>query len=541
MAVTTGSIEGAGTSATHWLKWAVLGLIALINLYAVTLMYIQGETIFALVFLILVTTGLYVFAAERAYVHRYIFPGVATMFIFIVFPLAYTIWIAFTNYSATNILTFERARHYHLSQTFQVEGQNYDFSLYAAGTDTYRLALSARTGERFISEPVELRIPDAKAQPPAVTAPIEIDLTVIETPPDQPPLAVRDLVRLRSVMQNVVAHLPDHSDLRMSGMRQFSATRPLFQVLPSAQGGDGSILVNQLTKERIAPDMRVGFYRQLNAEGEFTGPGIAPGFSVFVGWKNFLRVLTDPGVQGPFLQIFGWTLTFSFLSVIFTLAIGTVLASLVQWEGLAGRGLYRLLLILPYAVPAFISILVFRGLFNQNFGEINLILRGLFGIQPQWFTDPTLARTMLVMVNVWLGYPYMMLLATGYLQSIPQDHYKAAALEGAGPIRNFFSITLPQILPPFVPLLISSFAFNFNNVVLILLLTRGAPDIPGTLVPAGQTDILGSFTFRVSFQDAGQNFGIAGAISTLIFLLVGVLAYANFYALRRAANARGRG
>ena len=145
------------------------------------------------------------------------------------------------------------------------------------------------------------------------------------------------------------------------------------------------------------------------------------------------------------------------------------------------------------------------------------------------------------MVNVWLGYPYMMLLSMGYLQSIPQDHYKASALEGAGPIRNFFSITLPQILPPFVPLLISSFAFNFNNVVLILLLTRGAPDIPGTIVPAGQTDILGSFTFRVSFQDAGQNFGIAGAISTLIFILVGILAYANFYALRRAAEARGRG
>ena len=91
------------------------------------------------------------------------------------------------------------------------------------------------------------------------------------------------------------------------------------------------------------------------------------------------------------------------------------------------------------------------------------------------------------------------------------------------------------------PLLISSFAFNFNNVVIILLLTRGAPDIQGTLIPAGQTDILGSFTFRMSFQDAGQSFGIAGAISTLIFLLVGILAYANFFALRRAAEARGRG
>src|SRR4029079_10653492 len=135
------------------------------------------------------------------------------------------------------------------------------------------------------------------------------------------------------------------------------------------------------------------------------------------------------------------------------------------------KAVYRILLILPYAVPAFISILVFRGLFNQNFGEINLILKGLFGIQPSWGTDPMLARAMVILVNIWLGYPYMMLLSMGYLQSVPADHYKAAALEGSGPLRSFFSIALPQTLPPFVPLLISSFAFNFNNVVLILLLT----------------------------------------------------------------------
>ncbi len=532
MAATTSSIEGAGTSATHWLKWAVLGLIALINLYAVTLMYIQGETVFALVFLILVATGLYVFAAERAYVHRYIFPGVATMFIFIVFPLAYTIWIAFTNYSASNILTFERARHYHLSQTYRIEGQNYDFSLYAAGPETYRLALTAKTGERFISEPVELRIPDAKAQPPAATAPIEIDLTAIDTPPDQAPLAVKDLVRLRGVMQNVVAHLPDHSDLRMSGMRQFSATRPLFQVLPSAQGGDGSILVNQQTKERIAPDMRLGFYRQLNAEGEFAGPGIAPGFSVFVGWKNFLRVLTDPGVQGPFLQIFGWTLTFSFLSVVFTLAIGTVLASLVQWEGLAGRGLYRLLLILPYAVPAFISILVFRGLFNQNFGEINLLLSQVFGIRPGWFNDPTLARTMLLIVNTWLGYPYMMILCMGLLKAIPADLYEASAMDGSNFIRDFFSITLPILMKPLTPLLIASFAFNFNNFVLVQLLTQGRPDIIGAQTPAGTTDLLVTYTYRIAFEGSGQDYGLASAIATLIFIMVGILALINIKLMR---------
>jgi maltose/maltodextrin transport system permease protein len=259
-----------------------------------------------------------------------------------------------------------------------------------------------------------------------------------------------------------------------------------------------------------------------------------------VGWENFQRVLFNEGIRGPMLQIFLWTVTFALLSVVTTFALGVLLASILQWPHLRGRAVYRVLLILPYAVPSFISILVFRGLFNQNFGEINLILRALFGLQPEWFTNGALTRTMLVLVNLWLGYPYMLLLAMGYLQSVPQEHYRAAALEGAGPLRSFFSITLPQILPPLMPLLISSFAFNFNNVVLILLLTRGAPDIPGTLVPAGQTDILGSFTFRMSFNDAGQSFGIAGAISTMIFVLVGILAYANFVALRRVTETRGR-
>ncbi|MCL4105098.1 UNVERIFIED_CONTAM: hypothetical protein GTU68_018805 [Idotea baltica] len=236
------------------------------------------------------------------------------------------------------------------------------------------------------------------------------------------------------------------------------------------------------------------------------------------------------------VAIFIWTVIFALLSVSLTFALGLTLAVILQWHHLAFKSVYRILLILPYAVPAFISILVFRGLFNQNFGEINLILEALFGIRPSWFTDGGLARTMIVIVNVWLGYPYMMLLSMGFLQSVPEDHKKAAALEGASPLRVFFTITLPQILPPFLPLLIATFAFNFNNIVLILLLTRGLPDIPGTVIPAGETDILGSFTFRMAFMDSGQQFGLAGAVTLLIFLVVGGIAYANFVAMRRAAN-----
>ncbi len=496
------------------LRYSLLAVLALGLMYVVWGLYLAGEPLFAAVVMALLVGIVIIFGAKRFYTARFVFPGVAAVLIFIVLPVLYTTYVGFTNYSARNLLTFDRVTELFLNQKAVDKSTERPFGLVADGTQ-YRLYLTEGSAG-LLSEPFALD-----------GTPVELALSPVTEAPETVPL--KDVVKFRTELGAVTATLPDGSQVTSSGLRSFAKVTPIYEREP-----DGSLL-NRADGTRLVRDESVGFYRNE------AGATVAPGWRVNVGLANFQRVLFSEGIRQPMLQIFVWTIAFALMSVFFGFAVGLALATVLQWPHLRGKAIYRILLILPYAVPAFISILVFRGLFNQNFGEINLILRGLFGIQPQWFTDPTLARTMLVMVNVWLGYPYMMLLATGYLQSIPQDHYKAAALEGAGPIRNFFSITLPQILPPFVPLLISSFAFNFNNVVLILLLTRGAPDIPGTLVPAGQTDILGSFTFRVSFQDAGQNFGIAGAISTLIFLLVGVLAYANFYALRRAANARGRG
>ena len=283
----------------------------------------------------------------------------------------------------------------------------------------------------------------------------------------------------------------------------------------------------------LTPDQTVGFYRDEAGNDRAARLGrqrSAPPISS--------KVFNSDGIRQPMVAIFVWTFSFALLSVGLTFALGLLLATILQWPHLRFKPLYRLLLILPYSVPAFISILIFKGLFNQNYGEINLILKALFGIAPEWNTDPWLARTMIVIVNVWLGYPYMMLLSMGFLQSVPEDHKKAAALEGASPLRVFFTITLPQILPPFLPLLIASFAFNFNNLVLVLLLTRGLPDMIGTIVPAGHTDILASFTYRISFLDSGQQFGLSGAISLIIFVIVAVIAYGNFIAVKRAA-ARG--
>jgi maltose/maltodextrin transport system permease protein len=225
-------------------------------------------------------------------------------------------------------------------------------------------------------------------------------------------------------------------------------------------------------------------------------------------------------------------LSFAFLTVFFATAIGMTLAVVLNWEALRYRTLYRTLLFLPYAVPGFISILVFKGLFNQNFGEINAILDALFGVKPAWFADPLLAKAMLLIVNTWLGYPYIMVLCSGLIKAIPADLYEASAIAGARPLTNFFRITAPLIVKPLMPLLIAAFAYNFNNFVLVALLTDGRPDFLNTKIPAGTTDILVSYTYRIAFKDSGQNFGLAAAISTMIFFMVALMSLANLHIAR---------
>ncbi|WP_210433534.1 maltose ABC transporter permease MalF [Zobellella endophytica] len=509
--------QSARFSMAKMAKFSVLGVVSLALLYAVWSLYLAGEPLFAVLVMAVLVGVVLIYGNRRFYTARFVFPAVVTVGLFIAFPVIYTSYVGFTNYSASNLLSFHRVNEIHLSRvTVDKRSERPFFLLPAEGG--YRLVLRNADGDLisspFFADGTPLQLPMQPAY--------DVEALAGEF------LAPRDMVRLRGELGAVTALLPDGQRLTTSGIRTMADVQPVFEELEDGR------LRNRLDGDMLVADHSVGFYR------DEAGNQVAPGWRVNVGLDNFKRILFSEGIRGPMLEIFIWTVTFALLSVLCTFGVGVLLAVILQWEHLRFRGLYRILLILPYAVPGFISILVFRGLFNQNFGEINLILEAVFGIRPEWFTDPTLARAMTVIVNTWLGYPYMMLLAMGYLQSVPGDHARAAALEGASPVRTFFSITLPQILPPFAPMLISAFAFNFNNLVLILLLTRGLPDIPGTLIPAGSTDLLASFTYRISFMDSGQNFGLAGAIATLIFVIVGAMAYANFVALRRAVTARGK-
>ncbi|WBA82226.1 maltose ABC transporter permease MalF [Endozoicomonas sp. GU-1] len=489
-------------------KWALVALIDLALLYVIALLYFQGEVLFPLTLLVLGSLGTWIFTSKRGYSYRYVYPCLLGIMMFIVFPLVYTFSISFTNYGSANILSLERVKEIHLNKQVKNGEHTYTLALFQQN-DQFQLQLTDKndknsmyTSDAFVlnGDPVEV---NARSGADA----------------EGNKLSMREVVQQRSALGSVAITLTDDTRLVMSSLREFSAMAPQYR----EEENDSLVEIN--TGNVIRPDMTTGFY--VTDSGE----RVAPGFSVYVGGENYERMVNDKGIREPFFKIFVWTVVFSAGSVLFCLVIGLLLANLMQWEPLKERAIYRVLLILPYAVPAFISILIFKGLFNQNFGEINMILEGLFGISPEWMTDPTFARTMILIVNTWLGYPYMMIVCMGLLKAIPDDLYEASAIDGANPIHNLLYITLPNIAKPLAPILIASFAFNFNNFVLIDLLTAGGPMMAGTTTEAGFTDLLVNFTFRTAFV-AGQDFGLASAIATMIFLIVGFISWVNLRATR---------
>lgn len=487
----------------RYLGPVLLTLFVLAALYVVTLVYATGETLLAGTILVLVALSLWIYTSARTYAYRYLFPAIAAALIFVVFPMVYTFGIGFTNYSSTNLLDFKRATQYLLDETYQADGSVLACTVHPDG-GKFRLRLEdTEAGKVFLSEAVGL----ADEHPHGIKA--EAADKVSFAPGEE--LPVKELIARRAALKALSITLPDGIHVGMTGLREFSPVRAQY-----TRNGDGSLTNNQDGRV-LKPNFKTGFYETED------GQQVPPGFHVKIGWKNYQQIFTDKSMREPFVRVFLWTVSFSALSVLFTASLGLVLAVMLSWDALRFRGIYRLLLFLPYAVPGFISILVFKGLFNNNLGEINLILNNLFGIKPTWFSDPFLARAMLLIVNTWLGFPYMMIVCMGLIKAIPQDLYEASAVAGAGPITNLTKITLPLIRRPLMPILISSFAFNFNNFVLISLLTGGRPDFLDTSVPAGTTDVLVSYTYRMAFQDAGQQFGLAAAISTVIFLMVAAL------------------
>ncbi|WP_394814872.1 carbohydrate ABC transporter permease [Streptomyces millisiae] len=240
----------------------------------------------------------------------------------------------------------------------------------------------------------------------------------------------------------------------------------------------------------------------------------------FVGLENYTRILQD----GDFWDRLGWTVVWTVACVGVTFLIGLGLAVMLN-RSFRGRTLYRMALILPWAIPAFVSVFAWRMLYNERNGILNSLLdkAGIEGIS--WLSDPTWAKVAVIAVNVWLGVPFMLIAMLGALQSIPAEQYEAAEMDGAGPWQRFTNITLPGVRSVSMTVVLLSTIWTFNMFPVIFLLTRGGP--------AGSTDILVTEAYRLAFVSSPRDFANSAAWGVLILLLLVLFAIGYRRALRR--------
>ena len=244
----------------------------------------------------------------------------------------------------------------------------------------------------------------------------------------------------------------------------------------------------------------------------------------FVGLSNYMEVFAG-NIKNVFFPVLGWTLCFAVLSTLGSYTMGLVLAILLNNPHMKESRIYRALFIVPWALPSTIAILAWQGLLNEQYGGINNLLHTI-GVawNVPWLTNPFWARFGIIIVNLWLGFPYMMNVCLGGLQAISQEYYEAARIDGATRFQCFQKITLPMVTKLSIPLIISTFASNFNNFGNIYMITEGGPARVDNQF-AGYTDILASTTYKMT--TVSNRYDLSATFSVLVFLIVGTLTLIN--------------
>jgi len=455
--------------------------------------------------------------SRRAYPIRYLAPSLIFLFGLVIYPICYTAYVSLTNLQTGNLLSKDRVIQLFEDRYYLPEDTTrFAYSAYLDEADAVILVLEdAVSGDRLMAEAGQIAPFDAE-DPRITVDPADQSIEIA----GYRRVEGLEIYQIVSRLETLVFPYADRF-VRLSTVREFAVYEKQY-----AYDEATDTMTDLATGIGYAP-----------IDGTFTsadGEELEPGFQVWVGLRHFASLFRNARIRRDFGRVFLWTVIWSVGSVLCSFSLGLGLALLLNDKKLRMRMLYRTLLIVPYVMPVFISALVWRGMFNENFGIINRLFKDWFGFAVEWLDNPMLARGTLIFINVWLSFPYMMLISLGALQSIPEQLYEAARVDGAGMFRRFWKVTLPLLMISLAPLLIGSFAFAFNNFTLIWLVTSGRPAVLGAATPAGATDILISWTYRIAFQGgAGNQYGFASAIAIVIFVLIATISAIGFRFTKR--------
>ena len=526
-----------------WLKLALIGLLdAVVVLLCPILIAAGSWTLLALLLAAALLIN-YAYLRPGAVALPWLAPGLVFMGLFVVWPVLYTAYVGLTNWSTGHILSKEQAIERLQSIAIESAGDplTLDLAVFRDPHGVLAFYVTGAVGSGAVGGGpdggVWFGVPrprgadsdrDGLLQPAA--------LGVTDEDGDGLPERIGAYARLQGLQVIGAAGAMEDLVLDVPGGQVEVLTTSSVRLVASGRRYRYDAAADTLYDAQTRSTCRA-------AVGAFSCPDgrqLDPGWREVVGLANFVRVIADGRFRGPFVRVFVWNIVFAAASVGLTFAVGLILANALQETRLRGRSIYRSIFIIPYAVPGFISAIVWRGLLNDQFGQVNRVIEffGLAGIP--WLQDRWWAKAAVLLVNTWLGFPYMFLIASGALQSIPEELKEAARVEGASAARVFGTITLPLLMVATAPMLIGSFAYNFNNFTLIFLLTAGGPPVAGASVPVGHTDILISFTFNLALQAGrGQNFGLGSAIVIVIFVVVAALSAFGFRFTKRLERVYG--
>ena len=223
-----------------------------------------------------------------------------------------------------------------------------------------------------------------------------------------------------------------------------------------------------------------------------------------------------------FWSVLGWTLVWALAATFSNYILGMLLALFINWKEIRLKKFWRFTFVLTVAVPHFVTLLIMRQMLQPN-GAINVLLQNMGWIKEPlpFFTDTMWARITVILINIWVGVPYTLLQTTGILQSIPQELYESARVDGANPFVTFFKITLPYMLFVTTPYLITSFTGNINNFNVIYLTSTGLPRAVGST--AGDTDLLITWLYKLTIDNQYYDVGAVIGIMTFITLSIASL------------------
>ncbi len=266
---------------------------------------------------------------------------------------------------------------------------------------------------------------------------------------------------------------------------------------------------------------------------------LAPGkLFTWVGFDTFSEIfaMTEGASKGAtFVELTKWTLIWAVFATVLNYLFGMILALMINKKGIKLKALWRTLFVITVAVPQFVTLLLMNQMLQED-GAINVLLMSL-GIIDKGilFLNSTalVARITVIVVNCWIGIPYTILITSGILMNIPADLYESATIDGAGPVRSFFSITLPYMLFVTTPYLITNFIGNVNNFNVIFLLTNGGPSTEN-LYQAGYTDLLVTWLFKLTMNS--QDYNLAAAVGILVFIVCATLSLVTFNLTKSAKS-----